>query len=597
MFEKYIGPFSEKNGCFGAMDDLGRVLPNDNETSDVRKDRKVGIFYFLWIGEHGTDGPYDISAIVKAHPKAIESEENWYAAGGGPRGNHHFWGKPLFGYYRSSDDWVMRKHLQMLTDAGVDFIVFDTTNGPTYDERMQQIIAIWYEYLEKGVDVPKMSFYTNSASGQTMEHIFKNIYKNKELHDKYPRLEELWFKHDGKPMIIGIEAEASQEIKEFFTFKESVWPNAGRCDNGFPWMEFERALKPESVYGRNGRKEVMNVSVAQHSDTCRFSATAWYGGNDMTRSWHNGANDTAEDAVSYGYNFAKQWEYAIEQDPEMVFVTGWNEWVAQRQPAGIIKDEPIWFVDCATYNCSRDVEPAGEVFGDNYYMQLCSYIRKYKGAPRRVYVGKEKKIDIYGKFSQWEDTEITAVYTDYSNDTADRNAKGFGNLEYKDSTGRNDFTLLKVCRDSENIYFYAETAGKITDASDENWMTLFLKTGKNVKNWYGYQFAVNLEKYGNDGSAQDKLNGAPNKALLSQCRGGWNWEKVCEVDIKVEENKMMIAIPRKELGNKDELIDLQFKWADNYQKNEKGEYDINTFYCHGDAAPYGRMNYVYSEVK
>ena len=260
MFEKYIGPFSEKNGCFGAMDDLGRVLPNDNETSDVRKDRKVGIFYFLWIGEHGTDGPYDISAIVKAHPRAIESEENWYAAGGGPRGNHHFWGKPLFGYYRSSDDWVMRKHLQMLTDAGVDFIVFDTTNGPTYDERMQQIIAIWYEYLEKGVDVPKMSFYTNSASGQTMEHIFKNIYKNKELHDKYPRLEELWFKHDGKPMIIGIEAEASQEIKEFFTFKESVWPNAGRCDNGFPWMEFERALKPESVYGRNGRKEVIETA-------------------------------------------------------------------------------------------------------------------------------------------------------------------------------------------------------------------------------------------------------------------------------------------------------------------------------------------------
>ena len=32
-------------------------------------------------------------------------------------------------------------------------------------------------------------------------------------------------------------------------------------------------------------------------------------------------------------------------------------------------------------------------------------------------------------------------------------------------------------------------------------------------------------------------------------------------------------------------------------KNENGEYDINTFYCHGDAAPYGRMNYVYSEVK
>ena len=581
---RYVGPYSEKNGSLAAVDDLGRALVLDNEVNDTRENRKVGIFYFLWIGEHGTDGPYDISAIAKEHPEAVESEENWYAAGGGPRGDHHFWGKPLFGYYRSSDEWVMRKHLQMLTDAGVDFIVFDTTNGPTYDERMQQIIKIWYEYLEKGINVPKMSFYTNTASGQTLEHIFKNIYKNEQLHNKYPRLDELWFKHDGKPMIIGIENEASQEIKEYFTFKESVWPNAGRCDNGFPWMEFNRSLTPESVYGRNGRKEVMNVSVAQHSDTCRFSATAWYGANDMTRSWHDGANDTSENAILYGYNFAEQWEYAIAQDPEMVFVTGWNEWVAQRQPADIIKNEPIWFVDCATYNCSRDVEPAGEVFGDNYYMQLCNYIRKYKGTPRRVYVGDEKTIDIKGSFAQWECTEITAHYTDYSDDTADRNSKGFGNLEYTDRTGRNDFTTLKVCKDSDNLYFYAETAQDITPSADENWMTLFIKTNNDKDNWYGYNYAVNLEK------TQNK------EAILSRNAGGWNWTKVCNVEMKVEANKMMIAIPQKALNIADELIDIQFKWADNYQKDEEGKFDIWTFYKDGDAAPYGRLNYIYSEI-
>lgn len=70
------------------------------------------------MGEHGTGGPYDNSAIVEASPDAIESESNWLKAGGGPVGAHHFWGEPLFGYYRASDEWVMRKHLQMLTDAG-----------------------------------------------------------------------------------------------------------------------------------------------------------------------------------------------------------------------------------------------------------------------------------------------------------------------------------------------------------------------------------------------------------------------------------------------------------------------------------------------
>lgn len=590
----YNGPYSKVNGLFGGVDDLGRKLSSDTNVPEIRKDRKVGIFYFLWIGEHGTSGPYDISAIAKAHPEAVTSEDAWYKAGGGPQQAHHFWGKPLFGYYRTGDDWVMRKHLQMLTDAGIDFIVFDATNFNFYEERVKQLIAVWYEYMEKGVDVPKIAFYTNTGSGKAMDNIFNAIYKSEELNARYPKLNDLWFKWDGKPMIVGLEAEASEEVKSYFTLKESTWPNAGRTDNGFPWMEFGRLLTEESVYGRNGRKEVMNVSVAQHSDTVRFSAAAWYGGNDRTRSWHDGANDTSEGAVKWGYNFAEQWEYALKQDPEMIFITGWNEWVAQRQRADL-PGEPIWFVDCATYNCSRDVEPAAEEFGDNYYMQLCEYIRKYKGASRRVYIGDDYKIDINGDFSQWDSEAVTARYTDYSDDTADRSGyfyedgikqpNGFGGMKYVNNTGRNDFVSLKVAHDYDNIYFYAETADNITAQTDENWMTLFIKSGtESGADWYGYDFAVNVEK--------PEIEGA----VLSQCKGGWNWDRKAIIPMKVEGNKMMLSISKKDIGIcGDSVIDLQFKWADNYQKNEKGSYDINTFYCDGDAAPYGRLNYIYSE--
>ena len=83
--EKYAGTYSEKNGSFAAVDDLGRALALDNDTQDLRENRKVGIFYFLWIGEHGTDGPYDISAIAKAHPEAVDSEENCWRSGAGFR--------------------------------------------------------------------------------------------------------------------------------------------------------------------------------------------------------------------------------------------------------------------------------------------------------------------------------------------------------------------------------------------------------------------------------------------------------------------------------------------------------------------------------
>ena len=589
--ERYTGPFSDVNGAYGGVDDLGRTLAGSSEVGETKQDRQVGIFYFLWMGEHGTGGPYDNSAIVEASPDAIESESNWLKAGGGPVGAHHFWGEPLFGYYLASDEWVMRKHLQMLTDAGIDFIVFDTTNAVTYDARVKDIIKIWYEYLEMGVDVPKLSFYTNTNSGATMEHIYKNIYQSKSLNNKYPRLSELWYQWDGKPMIIGNASELSKdladEMMEYFTIKDSQWPTEDRKDNGFPWMEFGRSLTEESVYGVDGRKEVMNVSVAQHSDTGQFSATAWYGGNDRTRTWHNGANDTSEDAILYGYNFAEQWEYAIAQDPEMIFVTGWNEWVAQRQPGN--DTYPIIFVDCATYNTSRDVEPSASVFGDNYYMQMMEYIRKYKGADHRVYVGDDQTIDIEGDFSQWDNTSVTAKYLDYTNDIEDRNSRGFGKEKYENETGRNDIVNMKVAHDDEYLYFYVDTKEDITPSTDDNWMTLFIDSGvEGNAEWYEYDFAVNVEK----------PNG--NDAVLSKCSGsGWNWTNAGTVKMKVEGNKMMLAISRADLGipdnNGQTLIDLQFKWADNYQQNESGSYDVWTFYTDGDAAPYGRLNYIYSE--
>lgn len=589
--ERYTGPFSDVNGAYGGVDDLGRTLAGSSEVGETKQDRQVGIFYFLWMGEHGTGGPYDNSAIVEASPDAIESESNWLKAGGGPVGAHHFWGEPLFGYYLASDEWVMRKHLQMLTDAGIDFIVFDTTNAVTYDARVKDIIKIWYEYLEMGVDVPKLSFYTNTNSGTTMEHIYKNIYQSKSLNNKYPRLSELWYQWDGKPMIIGNASELSKdladEMMEYFTIKDSQWPTEDRKDNGFPWMEFGRSLTEESVYGVDGRKEVMNVSVAQHSDTVQFSATAWYGGNDRTRTWHNGANDTSEDAILYGYNFAEQWEYAIAQDPEMIFVTGWNEWVAQRQPGN--DTYPIIFVDCATYNTSRDVEPSASVFGDNYYMQMMEYIRKYKGADHRVYVGDDQTIDIEGDFSQWDNTSVTAKYLDYTNDIEDRKSRGFGKEKYENETGRNDIVNMKVAHDDEYLYFYVDTKEDITPSTDDNWMTLFIDSGvEGNAEWYEYDFAVNVEK----------PNG--NEAVLSKCSGsGWNWTNAGTVKMKVEGNKMMLAISRADLGipdnNGQTLIDLQFKWADNYQQNESGSYDVWTFYTDGDAAPYGRLNYIYSE--
>lgn len=580
--QAYTGSYSSVDGTYGGVDDLGRYLTADYETTTPRSGRYVGIFYFLWQGEHGTSGPYDNTKIVANNPSAINSESNWYAAGGGAQGAHHFWGEPLFGYYKSNDTWVMRKHVQMLTDAGVDFICFDATNGYTYTARVKQLIAVWYEYLLQGYDVPKLVFYTNTNSGVTMNSIYNDIYNNASLQSQYPRLSELWFNWDGKPLIIGDSSDTnlSSEAKSFFRIKANQWPNESKKSDGFPWMEFSRLLTTSSVYGLNGRKEVMNVSIAQHNATIRFSATAWYGGNDRTRSYHNGSNDKSANAYMYGYNFGEQWDYALSQDPEMVFVTGWNEWVAQRQP--VISGQPIVFVDCADYNTSRDAEPMRGYYGDNYYMQLIDYIRQYKGTISRVYVGDDTTINMSGEFTQWDSSAVTARYTDYQNDIVDRNTTGFGGISYTDTTGRNDIVAARAAKDASNFYFYVETASTITSSSDNNWMTLFLSVNNNDNpNWYGYNYAVNIEAPKNSTTA-----------YLYQSQGGWEWSSVGTVQMKISGNKMMIAVPRATIGAADSLFHIEFKWADNYTDN-----DIWSFYEHGDAAPYGRMNYVFSNSK
>ena len=53
---------------------------------------QVGLFYFLWHGEHGKDGPWDISKILAADPEAWKKPNGpmW-----GPWGAYHHWGEPF----------------------------------------------------------------------------------------------------------------------------------------------------------------------------------------------------------------------------------------------------------------------------------------------------------------------------------------------------------------------------------------------------------------------------------------------------------------------------------------------------------------------
>ncbi len=552
-------------GYLTATDDLGRTLSHYGEVPEPRDDRYVGIFYFLWLGQHSKTGPYDITRIMAEDPEAVHDPEHplW-----GPLRAFHHWGEPLFDYYFSDDAWVLRRHAQMLTAAQVDFLVFDVTNSTTYPGVYNKLLEIFEEVRQEGWNVPKVVFYTNTNSGRRITDVYEDLYKP----GRYP---ELWFKFEGKPLIIGNPDEVSEEIRDFFTFRLNQWPNVPMKSHGFPWISFKR---PQEVFYVDGEPEIVNVAVGIHNNL-PFSNQPFYGhGNNWSRSFHDGARDTAPDAYLWGYNFSEQWEHALEVDPKMVMITGWNEWVAQRFDGP--PDRPIFFVDQATLEFSRDAEPMKGGYNDNYYLQMVDYIRQYKGLGPQTPPSPPKSISIAGDFRQWE--AVLPAYRDFVGGTEPREHPGFGGVTYTSDTGRNDFKVLKVARDADTLYFYARTVDPILfDDTSRNRMMLFLNIDGDARSgWKGYQFVAN----------RTRLN--ERVSTLEVSRGGWDWEKAGELQYRVSGNELHLAIPRSLLGlSTNEPLHIEFKWVDNMQN----EGEIMDFYLHGDAAPYGRFNYLYTE--
>lgn len=350
----------DKNASFGALcatDALGRKLPTQAQAGALRQDRVVGMFYFLTHGAYGPDarGPADVTKILKEHPEAIWDFDHPAWCDGAPL----YWGEPLFGYYYLDDKWVLRRHIKLLTMAGVDFLVFDTTNRKTFFPQVRGILEVLEEYRREGFRVPQIAYYTNTKSGETVNEIYEDLYKP----GLYP---ELWFRWEGKPFIIGAKEECTPEQQEFFTFRAPQWPTEHKKPLACPWIDFER---PQRAWtGPDGENEIVPVSVAQHPNIS-FGDAAFYGEpSTRGRNFHGCANDKTPEAILYGYNMAEQWERAIALDPKMVFFTGWNEWTAGKIRGDA--DRPVLMVDQANCEYSRDVEPMRGGFFDNYYMEL-----------------------------------------------------------------------------------------------------------------------------------------------------------------------------------------------------------------------------------
>ncbi len=543
-----------------ATDALGRAVPINLQPGPIKPNRCVGLFYFLWHDRLSQDLPNDLAKILWQEPDALRKPGSPLWAKPGP----YYWGEPHYGYYNATDPWVLRRHAHLLADAGIDTVIFDTTNRATYREVYSKLCEVWTQVRKEGGRTPQICFMVNTKAGETAREIYRDLYAT-------GRFKDLWFLWQGKPLLICDPKEATPELTAFFTLRKAHWPfTMINTHNAWHW---EATYPQVFSYDHDpATPEQVNVSVAQNLRASDGKVTNMSEGDGRGRSYHAGKKDSLPGSVDQGLNFAEQWKRALELDPPFVMVTGWNEWIASKfsRPG-----QPIVFVDQYDQEYSRDIEPVKGMHQDNYYYQLVSNVRRYKGSPALPAASPPKSRPMTGAFNEWRD--VRPEFADHSFDNDHRDF-GRGARHYIDTSGRNDIQQAKVARDSAHVFFYAQTREALSPSDGANWMLLLIDADQNAKTgWEGYDFLLNRSIDGQE-------------SWLERNTGGWKWEKVAKVPLKVQGSELMLAVPRSILGTGDGDIALDFKWWDNPQRLG----DIMDTYLSGDVAPDGRFNFRYT---
>ena len=583
-----------------ATDDAGRVTPTGS-TTGTATDKKVGIFYFMWHNatEQGQNPLFDhTKAYLEGGVDAV-----WDLIPQGPLGFAHYWAEPYFGYYNSDDEWVIRKHGYMLAEAGVDFIFVDATNGIIYERNLEALLKVWSQMRAEGYQVPQICFHcgnTDSLAAASLNFLWNNYYSVGKYAD-------MWFYWGGKPLIFfpdSLKKNISTEMADFFTVRQSWaftsddWYTSRRGRGRWAWADMypqKPGLSPEgdveqmivmSGFWANGSNGTNAGRSYTHANGIPAHEGDWEFGFSLM-------NTTS----GLGLAFQEHFDYAMEVNPPLVMITGWNEWWAGRWGGGsgnaaqgqtiageykVDEKNPKYqwyYVDAFNTEYSRDIEPMTGGYNDNYYYQMVQNVRKYKGSRAQEAAFEQWAIDLKGDIGQWD--IVGPEYRDYQGDTVDRDHFSYvGDFRYTNNSGRNDFVTCKVSSDPENLYFYAECAADITAPEGTNWMNLYIDADCNGETgWYGYDFILNRSQ--KDGKVSvEKFNGTDT----------WDLTAVGEAEYDLRGNVLQIKVARSVM-NLGETFD--FKWAD----NSVVDGDVMQFLDQGDAAPNSRFNYRYTTVQ
>lgn len=628
-------------------DALGRTMPGIEEAGPVKKDQRrvVGIFYITWhTQDHYTNfkSPYsaDVSKILKADPNARLDAKNplW------TEGSYH-WGEPEMGYFLSQDEYVIRKDMSMLADAGVDVLVMDVTNAVRYWDEWDVTFSTMQKMKAEGNKVPQFCFWAfNGPVITVVQDLYDKIYKKGKYKD-------LWFYWDGEPLLLyngnpsvdanggGVknpnphyEAAArtdknnpnygnpdyteefykdyTKEVKGFFTLRTMWWGYyewagkryVGTEDNwsfGYSMADLKvKALKSEELLSTyNGKREEAAVTPAQHPVTMTKEnmgvGKSWSRKNGEPKlnkydlpepTYVPWLGKTVEHPEGYGIYFQERWNEAIASSPEFLYINDWNEWTAGKyQPDG--GGTTPWL--------GRD---NSFFFVDQYNSEFNRTVSPMKGGyTDNYYMQMAQNVRKYkGVRPIPEMKGYSRIKTDGSFD--DWNSVS---TEYRDTKGD---TFHRDHNGYGGLH-YTNNSGRndlVTSkvAVDKNNLYFYVETNDSLtpysgKNWM--LLLIDADKnpatgwYGYDYLINKKVKDGQTTTLIryDAIHPEDPWVEVADLKYSISGNKLELSVPRKLLGLAGDQITIDFKWSDNAAELK----DPVSFCTDGDTAPNRRFNY------
>jgi len=629
-----------------AVDALGRTMPDFAEAGAVKEDQRrvVGIFYITWHAQSNTagDGVYcgDVSKILSQDPGARLDARNplWKL------GSYH-WGEPEEGYFVSTDEYVIRKDMSMLADAGVDVLVMDVTNAVRYWEEWDVLFGVMQQMRAEGNRVPQFCFWAfNGPVINVVQDLYERIYKTNKYRD-------LWFIWDSKPLMLyngrptfdanggnvpnpnpNYEADAAtnprhphyanpdyansqyadytSEVKEFFTLRTMWWGYfkwanerfIGTEDNwSFGYSMADSAVKampPSELLSLHaGKREQAAVTPAQHPVTMtaenmgvgkswsRETGQPKLDTQDMPLATYvPWLNRTVSNPTGYGIYYQERWEDALAANPEFLYLNDWNEWTAGKYHPEEGKTFQ-WLGRDNTFH-----------FVDQYNAEFNRTIQPMKGGyTDNFYMQTAQNIRLYKGVRPvpvnhgFSSISIDGAFADWTAvETEFRDTRG--DVAHRNTKGYGG--IVYTNHSGRNDILTAKIA------LDRDFIYFFAETDSALTahtdaNWMLLLIDADCNPatgwHGYDFVINRKTVDSAHTTLMRYGGKPERWTSVAQCSYRYSGNRIEVSVARKLLSLTGDYLTFDFKWADNPSDLK----DIISICTTGDAAPNRRFNYRY----